>query len=66
MTDERRSPRPWMLWLLSAATVLVAARFVLAAVSHALELASTVVVIVVVVALGWRLAVGDRRDRHRS
>jgi cytosine/uracil/thiamine/allantoin permease len=66
MTDDRRSRTPWVAWLFLGIVVLFVLRFAVHAVSHVLDLVSTVVVVSVIGLVVWRVAVGSRRGRPRE
>ena len=66
MTDDRRARTPWFVWLLLGVAALFALRFALRAVSHLVDLVSTVVVLGVLGLVGWKVAMGGRRDRHQD
>ncbi len=66
MTDDRRSRTPWVVWLFLGIVVLFVLRFAVHAVSHVLDLVSTVVVVSVIGLVAWRVAVGSRRGRPRE
>jgi hypothetical protein len=66
MTDDRRSRTPWIVWLFLGIVALFVVRFAVHAVSHVLDLVSTVVVVGVVGLVAWRVAVGSRRGRSRE
>jgi hypothetical protein len=70
MTDDRRPGTPWFAWLLVGAAALFAARFAaqfaLHAVAHVADLVSGLVLLGVLGLVGWKLAVGSRRSRHRD
>jgi hypothetical protein len=66
MTVDRRPRTPWLLWLLGGIAALIALRFVVAAVSRLLDFVSIVVVLGVLVLVGWKVATGGRRSRHRD
>jgi hypothetical protein len=66
MTDDRRPRTPWVPWIVAALVVLLALRFALHAVSHVIDLASTVLVIGAVGLVAWRVSVGGRRRRPRQ
>jgi hypothetical protein len=66
MTDDRRSRAPWIAWLFLGIVALFALRFAVHAVSHVLDLVSTVVVVGVLGLVAWRVAVGSRRSRPRE
>ena len=66
MTDDRRPRTPWFVWLLLGVAALFALRFALHAVSHLVDLVATVVVLGVLGLVGWKVAVGGRRSRHRD
>jgi uncharacterized membrane protein YfcA len=65
MTDDQRPRIPWVMWLLVGIGALLGARIVLAAASRVLDLAFTVVGLVAVAVVVWRLSAGGRRDRRR-
>ena len=63
MTDDRRPRTPWFVWLiLGVAALFCVLRFALHAVSHLVDLVSTVVVLGVLGLVGWKVAVGGRRE----
>jgi FtsH-binding integral membrane protein len=66
MTDDHRSRNPWIVWLFLGIVALFVLRFAVHAVSHVIDLASTVVVVGVVGLVAWRVAVGSRRGRPRE
>ncbi len=55
-----------MAWLFLGIVVLFVLRFAVHAVSHVLDLVSTVVVVTVIGLVAWRVAVGSRRGRPRE
>ena len=66
MTDDRRPRTPWFVWLLVGVAALFALRFALHAVSRVVDLMATVVVLGLLGLVGWKVAVGGRRNRHRD
>jgi uncharacterized membrane protein YadS len=66
MTDDRRRPTPWFVWLILGVAALFALRFALHAVSHVVDLLSTVVVLGVLGRVGWKVSVGGRHSRRRG
>jgi cytosine/uracil/thiamine/allantoin permease len=66
MTDDHRPRTPWVAWLFLGIVVLFVLRFAVHAVSHVLDLVSTVVVVTVIGLVAWRVAVGSRRGRPRE
>jgi hypothetical protein len=66
MTHDRRPRTPWFVWLILGVGALFALRFALHAVSHVVDLVSTVVILGVLGLVGWRVAVGGRHGRHHD
>ena len=54
------------MWIVVGLVVLFVLRFAVHAVSHVLDLVSTVVVVGVFGLVAWRVAVGSRRGRPRE
>ncbi len=54
------------MWLFLGIVALFVLRFALHAVSHVIDLVSTLVVVGVVGLVAWRVAVGSRRGRPRE
>lgn len=66
MTDDRRPRSLRFAWLFLGVGALFALRFAVHAASRLLDLVSTVLVLGALAFVGWKVAVGGRRDRHRD
>src|SRR5204863_561930 len=66
MTDDKRRGTRWIVWLLVGIGALLGARIVLTAASRVFELAFTVVVVVAVAIVAWRLVAGRGRNRSNA
>ena len=54
------------MWVFAGVVALFVVRFAVHAVSHVIDLASTVVVVGVIGLVAWRVAVGGRRGRSHE
>jgi hypothetical protein len=65
MSDDR--PRtPWIVWLFVGVAAVFTLRVAVHAVRRVVDLASIVLVVVVLGVVGGKVALGGRRGRHRD